>query len=338
MIRNRALCWLTIFAWSILLAAASGAEVRDAVCRVQNQVGPITSGGSGTLIEPSKVLTCYHVFRDGEGVVRCLWSDESHAAKVLERAPQKDLALLGLAEPSKHSPVSVGNTLPLRGQGLTLAGFGTDGKYRAINGALHGYGRSGAASVLIMAGSARLGDSGGPIYNASRELVGVLTATGGGETIATSLVEVRELLAGCPGGVCPVPRWHSPQPPKIVAPQRPPPPRRLVPIAPHRDKLQIAVLEQRIARLEVTIAGLEKKCDTPSAPGEPGPQGPAGPQGEQGPAGKDGKDAVVNLAALAKKLPPIHVQNLSPDGEVTDSLDVYLGGTLPLRLVPVGSK
>ena len=40
-------------------------------------------------------------------------------------------------------------------------------------------------------------------------------------------------------------------------------------------------------------------------------------------------------AEVAGRLPPIRVQTQKPDGTVVESQDVYLGGVLPLRLVPV---
>jgi len=110
--------------------------------------------------------------------------------------------------------------------------------------------------------------------------------------------------------------------------------------------VEVAALQARVEALEAKLTALEVK------PGPAGPRGPLGPQGppgrdgrngEDGTNGKDGNPAqlqpipIEELAAVVqRKLPPIHVQ-IVKNGKVIQSVDVPLGGTLPLRLVPVVS-
>lgn len=114
-------------------------------------------------------------------------------------------------------------------------------------------------------------------------------------------------------------RACDPVRPPAIDPLPPAPP------IPEEDKL-----ENRVAKLEAQVAALKLQ---PGPPGERGPQGERGPAGKDGTNGRDGKDAApLDIA----KLPPIHVQVIR-DGKVIESEDVPLGGTLPLRLVPVVS-
>ncbi len=97
-------------------------------------------------------------------------------------------------------------------------------------------------------------------------------------------------------------------------------------------------IDARLDRIEKLIAALAKQ---PSQPGPAGPQGPPGDDGKAGPIGPAGKDAPLQpipiddiVAEVIARLPPIHVKVIR-DGKVIEEADVYLGGTLPLRLVPV---
>ena len=102
-----------------------------------------------------------------------------------------------------------------------------------------------------------------------------------------------------------------------------------------------------ITKLRTEISTLELKQ---GPQGEQGMQGEEGPQGEQGVQGEQGRlgqqgcpglngtsptiDMIMLAQEVIAKLPPIHVKVIR-DGKVIEESDVYLGGTLPLRLVPV---
>jgi hypothetical protein len=133
-----------------------------------------------------------------------------------------------------------------------------------------GYARPAAGTThetLTLTGSAREGDSGGPVFNARGELVAVVWGTDGHTVEGTYCGRVRRFLAGLlgrggrPAPLRPVPPGPSPPaatPPPSTAPpsQRPEPgPASLLEELRRRLDSQSETLGQRIHRIE-TAAGL----------------------------------------------------------------------------------
>jgi hypothetical protein len=157
-------------------------------------------------------------------------------------------------------------------------------------------------------------------------------------------------------------------PPTNPAPNLTPPITQLEPCDP--AQVADAIKPDVLARVEAWL-----ECNRDSLRGPPGPAGPAGrdgadgqngrdadvselvaavvaqieanadkfrgPPGPAGPAGPGNRDGLTpaevesRIAAALKRLPPINVHNLGPDGEVIDSAQVRLGGNLNFHHRPI---
>lgn len=177
----------------------------EGVVRIVNRQDDGASLGSGTLItgqsKVGMVLTCAHLFTDGVGelFVRAPGAKPMRAVLV-GIDEENDLACL--AVPGTHrTTVTVARRVPKVGSRLTSGGFGQEGYFRANRGehlcfvTLEG-GES--RGVLEIAGSARQGDSGGPILNAAGELVGVIMGTDGMTVDGTHCGQIHRFLAQHP--------------------------------------------------------------------------------------------------------------------------------------------
>jgi hypothetical protein len=105
------------------------------------------------------------------------------------------LSVLAIA-PVSVSIVTVANQAPKVGDVLVSAGYGPNGQYATSHGRALGYGSLDGRThdVLVMSGSARQGDSGGPIFNAEGELAGVLFGTDGQRVDGVHCLRVRRFL------------------------------------------------------------------------------------------------------------------------------------------------
>lgn len=216
----------------------------SAVVRIMVVGGPVRSFGSGTVVrwEPanSAVLTCAHLFREGAQQVWVFAGGTPWKAHLLAANPTWDLAVLEVpgwlelpADPSDVAtargaarcpvePAAIANTPPVPGQWLQSCGFGSDGRYRCSRGQVLGYARTGNTQgyeTLALTGAVRLGDSGGPIFDAQGQLVAVVWGTDGRTVVGTYCGRIRSFLAEVFGSRRPRP--GIPPPPGI--PQRPTP-------------------------------------------------------------------------------------------------------------------
>lgn len=175
-----------------------------AVVRVtETALGGSRCYGSGTLVHKEAkhgiVLTCAHLFRDEVKSASVTFADgsrfEAHLVAV-DRA--WDLAALKISGP-RATPVPIAVDHPLPGDPLQSCGYGSDGRYWCNRGRALGYVRTTATrtyETLELSGFARDGDSGGPVLNASGELVAVLWGTDGRMVGGTYCGRIRKFLAG----------------------------------------------------------------------------------------------------------------------------------------------
>jgi len=175
---------------SALLAPGASAH-----CRVSVSDG---STGSGTLIavDPSGgfILTCAHLFdRSTSGIVVTFADGARFAARLAAIDRAHDLAALAIGRPH-FQPLAVSDEEP--SGTLTACGFGADGWFRCIRGAIVGQALAAGAThpCLAIAGTVRPGDSGGGVLNARGQLVGVVWGQREGRTYATCGRPVREFL------------------------------------------------------------------------------------------------------------------------------------------------
>lgn len=204
-----------------------------AVVRVVNTAGRERWYGSGTLVHKDDqrgiVLTCAHLFRERVGNVQVIFpGSEPAEATVLAVDRVWDLAALGIAPPSAES-VKLAADYPRPGDLLRSCGYGPCGQYGCNQGQALGYVKTALAETyetLELSGSAREGDSGGPVFNDRGELAAVLWGTDGRTVGATYCGRVRKfltaLLARLRSLVRPPVQEESP-PLAPLLPVRPPP-------------------------------------------------------------------------------------------------------------------
>ena len=263
--------------------------------------------GSGTVIDGGGVLTCAHLF-EGDGAIAVIFSDgSSHRGTLVAIDRVWELALLRIAQPRQG--VKIGTTAPKVGDRVRSCGYGRNGRYWCNQGRVMGYVMPEGAGVgryetLEISGTARQGDSGGPIFNDRNELVAVLWGTNNRIVGGTYCGRIRKFLQS----IINTPQITPSPTPPIVPP----------PIT--------TAIQSQIDALRAEIAAMKMLSMIP------GPRGPAGATGAQGNTGQPGPSGQID----PKTLPPITVQTVK-DGKIIQSEQVYLGGVLSLRLVPVTS-
>ena len=242
-----------------------------AVVRVSHTLGPCRSYGSGTIIHDdgrrAVVLSCAHLFREGTGQVQVRLPDgRTITARPTAIDTTWDLSALEI-DSLGIAPINLAATAPQPGQPLQSCGFGPNGVYRCNSGTAQGYasGSSGKTyETLCLTGSARDGDSGGPVLNQHGELVGVLWGTDGRTVHATYCGRIRRFLANL------LPNLGTSRPPAdtpaISTPTQPaplgnPPSDRFDAIA-SQLKQSAQKQEQRDSELASRLGRLEKVVDT----------------------------------------------------------------------------
>jgi serine protease Do len=140
--------------------------------------------GSGTLVDVrgpyALVVTNWHVIREAAGEISVVFPDGFRsAARVVQHDSDWDLAALSIWKPAAL-PVRISSEPPKTGEPLTIAGYGSDGTFRAVSGPCTQYvapSKQHPHEIVELAATARQGDSGGPIFNQRGELAGVLFGT-----------------------------------------------------------------------------------------------------------------------------------------------------------------
>ena len=198
---------------------AIGANPKEVVCRVSNQLAGAKNLGSGTLIDKTAdgreglVLTCAHLFSEGTGEVFVKFADgKLHGAKLVDLDKQADLALLAIANPAGR-PAEV--ILEMRANSrLHACGYGPRGVYRCAVGSQVGQAESSGQMSLLIGDPVRSGDSGGGVFDERGRLVAVIWGEAQGVTYASYGRPLRRFLSRvlgrqssvvytCPSGGCP---------------------------------------------------------------------------------------------------------------------------------------
>ncbi len=177
------------------------AKPHPSVARIIVPEDGSTAFGSGTLVgvrdQHGLVVTNWHVVRDAVGLVEVVFPDgfRSHA-RPLKVDQDWDLAALVIWRPNVE-PVKIAARPPRPGDLLTIHGYGR-GKYRIATGRCTTYYApqpNFPHEMVELDVEARQGDSGGPIFNQSGELAGVLFGAGQGTTMGSFAPRVRNFLA-----------------------------------------------------------------------------------------------------------------------------------------------
>jgi hypothetical protein len=165
-------------------------------CRIQVGDGSV---GSGTLVSKgdstATVLTCSHLFDNSTSSIIVTFSDGTRfGARLIERDRANDLAALLIRVPAV-SPIEVDDAQPTGV--LTACGYGNDGRFRGVRGAITGTAQAVGATFPSMqiGGAVRPGDSGGGVLNTTGQLVGVVWGCRDGETYLTCGPPLRDFLS-----------------------------------------------------------------------------------------------------------------------------------------------
>jgi hypothetical protein len=301
-----------------------------AIVRVINLRAASRTAGTGTLVDSDGqrglIVTCAHLFREGTGTVEVTFpNQQAYQAQLLKVDAAADLAALAIQAPHIE-PVQIAAQFPRPGDSLVSCGYGTDGQLWCNRGQALGYvtiGGGHGSETLELSGSARSGDSGGPVFDRNHQLAAVLFGTNGRVVDATFCGRIRQFLAGLS------PRFRSPPSVPRVPPQNAPallgpeqPVAQMPPPASSADTL--AKVEQLVSRINQAWQSLSSKIDSLVA---------AAAQAAQ--AAKSGDNALP-LAPPKLELPP----GLDPIGGGADALgqaaEPWLSAKLAALLVSIG--
>jgi len=260
--------------------------------RVVHALGPCRNYGSGTLVHDdgrrAVVLSCAHLFREGTGQVHVHLRDGRTLAAIPKAIDMTwDLSALEIDSPG-IAPIDLAATVPLPGQRLQSCGFGPNGVYQCNTGTVQGYTRASntqTCETLCLTGSARDGDSGGPVLNLQGELVGVLWGTDGRTVHATYCGRIRKFLAGLLpnlGIVRPPTDTPAPNPPPVTPPAIPSTDQfaaiaKQLEQATQKQTERDSQLASRMNRIESVLGALDTLRDrlAPSEPMPPSPELPS---------------------------------------------------------------
>ena len=192
----------------------------------------VVEKGSGAIVADSVgtryVLTAAHIFRDGRGQITAQSVDGRIFAASLALASEEcDVALLRVDVSRDVPALTISSSWPRQGETVWRAGFGPNETLLELSGVVKGYvktDRYATYETLKIDGSARQGDSGGPVYNASGEIVGVVWGTDGSDAYATYCGRVLKTLCDYSPTFAPAPvqsdaeNTRSPLAPNVEAP------------------------------------------------------------------------------------------------------------------------
>ena len=147
--------------------------------------------GSGVIIQwgdSVRILTCVHVISDTKKItIRIVPTGAEYDAKILAQSDW-DCAVLGVSEEIVGvTPAYLATeeeVIAMKTDALESCGFGGRGSFAINVGHFIGYANKSYEDSefndwMRIDGSARQGDSGGPIFNAAGNVVGILRATDG---------------------------------------------------------------------------------------------------------------------------------------------------------------
>ena len=329
-----------------------------AVVQVLSTRGDVTKHGTGSIVSiqggVATVLSCAHVLAAGYSPSIVYANGHAMPATVVSVDAMRDTSVLQATSIASALLMPIADP-PAIGATVSWCGYSKRG-YVAGTARVLGY----DGEALVITGQCPQGTSGGPVYT-PRGVVGTIAectkpADQPWHTHGASSIVLRRILRlalppypNLPGIIVPksppndIANLPLPDPCEPVVGENTTVP--TVPLITESIALRLDKIEAMLAEIsnnpQPSPPGPAGPTGAPGQEGKAGAVGPMGPKGQvglRGPPGNGGDSQPIDLDDLAaevvRRLPPIRVQVIR-DGEILEEEDVFLGGTLPLRLVPV---
>lgn len=277
------------------------------------------------------VVTASHGFTsDSTRVVVWITPTKGYSAEIMKVDHVWDIAILGIRRP-KYEVFKASRNRPILGTVMFVGGFVRGKTMRWVRGSLAGWagpqGNYPQDLLMVNGGTARSGQSGGPVIDTNGILLGIVVAGDNEGMICVPYFKIAPLVD------------------EVVkeCEERGKDKEAHVPDAPlpgsgtsgKNDTL--AEIRELIKQNAEVIAVLVAKKSVLGPQGERGPQGPQGPQGVPGASFNASMLTDEYIEAIAARLPPVVLQTITPEGEVIKEAFAPLGSPLKLRLVPIKS-
>lgn len=158
--------------------------------------GNVQSHGTGVLIQPTLVITNWHVIVNCAGTIQIIFPDGFNCeARLIKSSRKWDLAILQ-TEAATTPPVKLGES-PTLGDIVTVGGYGgIGGGYQSDMGKVVGFcspGKDAPNDFFKIDADTRSGDSGGPILK-DEKLVGILFGGSSNYTYGVNVGRMRIFL------------------------------------------------------------------------------------------------------------------------------------------------
>ncbi|MFC7684768.1 serine protease [Ureibacillus sp. GCM10028918] len=150
------------------------------ICVLNNaQEKKMISSGSGVIIgDGTKIITCSHCIKpDLLNIARFSGEDNAQKCKIIFNDPKKDIAILEVEKPLGKG-VRIGDSRTVKiGQEAFVVGFPLNiKKITALSANIAGFELLKEYELIRIDSSINHGNSGGPLFNANGELVGIVNA------------------------------------------------------------------------------------------------------------------------------------------------------------------
>jgi hypothetical protein len=162
-----------------------------------------TSGrGSAFYVRHDTLITNVHVVQQDSYVTLRRMDGSSVSARVQTRAPNFDIAVLKVAQPSPSQPfLQMGSTSSLKpGQEVVIIGSALGTLQNSVSrGIVSGLRNSGGVTLVQSDAAANPGNSGGPMLDRNGRVIGVLTAGYRGReglNFGVSIDHARDIIEG----------------------------------------------------------------------------------------------------------------------------------------------
>lgn len=187
---------------------SESAEPLPTVVRILVEAGSVQYYGTGTWIQlnadRNAVLTCAHLFVPGRFERITVYFPNLPPLPVRLQALNRewDAALLtadagASSNPALPQGVLLATNPPQQGDHLRFCGYGPTGSFLWNVGSLRGYcrlPRAPGCCTMVLTGTARMGDSGGPILTLDGQLAGVLWGTDERSVYGTWAGKIRQIF------------------------------------------------------------------------------------------------------------------------------------------------